>query len=101
MEAQNETARADRELQQARDDLRETLQQVNHKVEAVEARLRPQAILRRNPLPLALIAGAVGFLAGNDRGLRPLRWLAIGGLLGAVLAAANESNKNGSDTAIE
>jgi hypothetical protein len=101
MEAPRETALVDRELQQARDDLRETLEQVNNKVEAVEARLRPQAILRRYPLPLALLAGAVGFLAGSDRGIRSLRWLVIGGLLGAVLAAVNESNENDSDTAIE
>lgn len=99
MEALNETALVDRELQLARDDLRETLEQVNHKVEAVEARLRPSAILRHNPLPLALFAGVVGFLVGSGRGLRPLRWLVIGG--GAVLAAANESDHNGSDTAIE
>ena len=100
MEALSETA-LDRELQQARDDLRETLEQVNHKVEAVEARLRPRAILRRYPLPLALLAGAVGFLAGSGRGMRALRWLVIGGLLGAVLAVADESNENGSDTALE
>jgi hypothetical protein len=101
MEAINETALADRELQKARSDLRETLEEVNHKVEAVEARLQPRAILRRNPLPLALLAGAAGFLASSDRQLRALRWLVIGGLLGGVLAIATESSENGSDTANE
>jgi phosphomevalonate kinase len=53
----SETARLDRELEQARSDLRQTLERVNHKVEAVEARLRPTAILSSNPAILPLVAG--------------------------------------------
>lgn len=101
MEALSETALVDRELQQARDDLRETLQQVNHKVEAVEARLRPRAILRRNPVPLALLAAASGFFAGSDGTIRPLRWVVTGGLLGAILAAAKQSDEHGDNAAFE
>jgi hypothetical protein len=97
MEQLNETAQVHRELEQARDDLRETLEQVNHKVEKVDNRLRPQAIIRRNPVALALLAGVIGFLAGSDRQPRPLRWLVMGGLLGAALAAAHRGNDNGSN----
>jgi hypothetical protein len=97
MEPLNETAQVDRELKQARDDLRETLEEVNHKVEVVEARLRPQAILRRNPVALAFLAAAIGFLAGSDRQPRPLRWLVIGGLLGAALAGASPGSDDDRD----
>jgi hypothetical protein len=98
MEPQNETARVDRELEQARQDLRETLEQVNLKVEAVEARLRPQVILRSNPMALSLLAGVLGFFAGSDRKMRPLRWMAIGVVLGAVLAVTHQNSDNGSNT---
>lgn len=101
MEPPNETAHVDRELQQAREDLRETLEQVNHKVEEVEARLRLRAIIGRNPVALALLAGVIGFLAGRDRQPRPLRWLLMGGLLGAALAAAHQGNDNGSNATCE
>ena len=97
MEQPNETAQVDRELEQARDDLRETLEQVNHKVEKIEARLRPQAIMRSNPFVLPLVAGLLGFFAGSDSKLRPLRWVAAGALLGAALAAASRGSNNGSN----
>jgi hypothetical protein len=94
MEPLSETAQVDRELEQARDDLREALEQVNHKVEEVEARLRPQAILRRNPYALPLMAGLVGFWAGTVRHSQPLRWLVMGAVLGLALAAAPRGNDN-------
>src|SRR5215467_12951253 len=92
MEPLNETAQVDLELQQARDDLRETLEQVNHKVEEAEARLRPQAIVRRNPVAWVLLTGAIGFIAGKDHQSRPFPWLVIGGLLGAALAAVHQGS---------
>jgi hypothetical protein len=101
MEQLNETVQLDRELEQARDDLRDTLEQVHHKVDEAEARLRPREILRRNPVTLALLAGVIGFLAGSDRQSRLLRSLAIAGLLGASLAAANEASDNGSNATCE
>jgi len=97
MERLSETARLDRELEQAQRDLRDTLEQVNHKVERVEARLRPQALVRSNPLVLPLLAGVLGFFAGSDRQPRPLRWVAMGVLLGAALAVAHPGGKNGSN----
>jgi hypothetical protein len=97
MERLSETARLDRELEQAQRDLRDTLEQVNHKVERVEARLRPQALVRSNPLALPLLAGVLGFFAGSDRQSRPLRWVAMGALLGAALAVAHRGGRNGSN----
>jgi hypothetical protein len=97
----SETALVDRELDQARHDLRETLEQVNHKVEAIEARLRPEAILRRNRLALPLASGLIGFFAGSDRQPRPFRWLVMGAVLGVILAATHRGNDNGSDATSE
>ena len=97
MEQLSETARLDKELEQAQRDLRDTLEQVNHKVERVEARLRPQALVRSNPLALPLLAGVLGFFTGSDRQLRPLRWIAIGALLGAALSVAHRGGNNGSN----
>ena len=92
MEQQSEAARVDQELQQARHDLRETLEQFNHKVEQVEARLRPRAIVRSNPVVLPLLAGALGFFLGRDHEPRPLRWILIGALVGTALLAAGRGS---------
>jgi len=97
MERLSETAQVDLELEQAQRDLRETLEQVNHKVEQVETRLQPMAIMRNNPVALPLLAGLLGFLAGSDRQPRPLRWIKIGAVLGAALAAAHRGSNNGSN----
>ncbi|MBV8054917.1 MAG: hypothetical protein JO071_06720 [Deltaproteobacteria bacterium] len=97
MEQLSETALVDQELEQAHRDLRETLEQVNHKVEQVEAHLQPKAIIRRNPVGLPLLAGLLGFLAGRDRQSQTLRWIAIGAILGAALAVAHRGSNNGSN----
>jgi hypothetical protein len=101
MEHRSETAQVDQELEEARHDLREALEEVNHKVELVEARLRPQAIMRSNPFALPIVAGFLGFFVGSDRKPRPLRWVAMGALLGAALAAAHQGGNNGSDRTSE
>jgi hypothetical protein len=95
MAAQEEAARIDRELEEARRDLRATLEQVNHKVEKVEANLRPDAIIKRNTLAVSCIAAALGFFAG--RGDKPLRleWLAIGALLGSAIGVSSNGNGDG------
>jgi hypothetical protein len=95
MEQQSATAQVDQELEEARNDLRRTLEQVNQRVEELEARLRPKAILRSNPLALPAFAGLLGFLLGSDRQPRPLRWIAIGTLLGVALAAARPGSDDG------
>ena len=94
MEALNETARIDLELEQAHRDLRDMLEQVNRKVEQVEARFSPQAIIRSNTIALSLLAALLGFLAGSDERPQPFQWLAIG-LLGAAFAASRNSGSDG------
>jgi hypothetical protein len=97
MEQISETAQIDRELEQAERDLRETLEQVNHKVEEIEERLQPRAIMRNNPVVLPLAAGLLGFFVGNGRQARPLRWIVIGALIGAALAVVHKGSNDGSN----
>jgi hypothetical protein len=95
MDQFSETARVDRELEQAQRDLRETLEQINHKIVQVETRLQPQAIIRSNPMTLPLLAGLLGFFAGSNN--RRFRWVAIGALTTAALATTHRSSNNASD----
>jgi len=90
MAAEEELARIDRELDDARRDLRDTLEQVNDKVELAEAELRPVTIVRHHTLAVSCVAAALGFAAGG--GLRTLRieWLAIGALLGSAIMASRK-----------
>jgi hypothetical protein len=97
MEQLSEMAQVNRELKQARHSLRETFEQVNHKVAQVRAHLQPRAIMRGNPVALPLLAGLFALMTGSDRQLRPLRWIAIGAVMGAALTAAHRGNNNGSN----
>jgi hypothetical protein len=67
MEQLSETASVDRELAQARQDLRETLYRVSNKVEEVEFRLQPQPSSAGTLSRCPLVAGLVGFFAGSYR----------------------------------
>jgi hypothetical protein len=72
------------ELEEARENLHQTVSEVNRKVEAVSTQLQPGRLAERHPLLSACIAGALGFVSGNrDHG--PIANLVLGGLLGAML----------------
>jgi hypothetical protein len=90
MDQVSEAARIDRELEEAQRDLRNTLEQVNHKVERAGGRLRPKAIIRSNTFALACIAAVLGYFAGSEDRPPRLRWLAMGALLGSALAASGK-----------
>lgn len=79
------------ERDDARQDLRDTLAEVNEKVERTEDEMRPDHVIESHPVGAALIAGALGFLFGslvNSRGAGPI---VIAGLLGVAIS------KHGSD----
>jgi hypothetical protein len=54
------------ELNDATQDLRHTLHQLNNRVEERVARLRPARGIRKHPLTSACVAGALGFALGSD-----------------------------------
>ncbi len=69
------------ERDDARQNLRDTLSQVNDKVGRTEDEMRPDHVIESHPVGAALIAGALGFLFGsivNSRGAGPI---VIAGLL--------------------
>jgi hypothetical protein len=101
MAATEEAARIDRELEEARSDLRATLELVNHKVEAVEANLRPQAIIRRHTLAVSCVAILLGYVAGRADESPPVEWIAIGALLGAAIGASEWVGNGKHDVTVE
>jgi hypothetical protein len=64
----DEVAKIESDLDQAREELHQTLEQVNQKVEAVGTELtRPENIHRLAPLVSICLAGAAGLAAGSAR----------------------------------
>jgi ElaB/YqjD/DUF883 family membrane-anchored ribosome-binding protein len=63
------------ERDDARQNLRETLTEVNEKVGRTEDEMRPDHVIENHPVGASLIAGALGFLFGsivNSRGAGPV-----------------------------
>jgi ElaB/YqjD/DUF883 family membrane-anchored ribosome-binding protein len=53
------------ERDKARQDLRDTLTEVNAKVESARADLRSDHLIESHPVAASLVAGALGFLIGS------------------------------------
>lgn len=80
------------ERDDARQDLRDTLTDVNEKVGRVEDEMRPDRVIESHAVGASLIAGAMGFLFGsivNSRGAGPV---VIAALVGFAIS------KRGSDS---
>jgi hypothetical protein len=91
MTNEEQTSAIQTERDDARQDLRDTLTDVNEKVGRVEDEMRPDRVIESHPVGASLIAGAMGFLFGsivNSRGAGPV---VIAALLGFALS------KRGSD----
>ena len=74
------------ERDDARQNLRDTLTQVNDKVERTEDEMRPDHVVESHAVGAALIAGALGFFFGsivNSRGAGPI---VIAALLGVAIS---------------
>jgi ElaB/YqjD/DUF883 family membrane-anchored ribosome-binding protein len=74
------------ERDDARQNLRDTLSQVNDKVGRTEDEMRPDHVIESHPVGASLIAGALGFLFGsvvNGRGAGPI---VIAALLGVAIS---------------
>jgi hypothetical protein len=56
------------EIDDAKEDLRDALHQINDRVEERVSRLRPDRGIRKRPLATACVAGALGFALGSDSG---------------------------------
>jgi ElaB/YqjD/DUF883 family membrane-anchored ribosome-binding protein len=86
MTTQEQISAIQTERDDARQNLRDTLTEVNDKVEQAEDEMRPDHVIESHPVGAALIAGALGFLFGsivNSRGAGPI---VIAALLGVAIS---------------
>lgn len=82
------------ERNDARQDLRDTLAEVNEKVGQAENEMRPDHVIEGHPVGASLIAGALGFLFGsivNSRGAGPI---VIAALLGVAISKHGSDDEN-------
>jgi hypothetical protein len=82
------------EIEDAKEDLRDALHEVNNRVEEGVARLRPDRGIRKHPGTSACIAGALGFALGADSGEVALIGLL---LLGGAIVLTREHKIGNSD----
>ena len=82
------------EIEDAKEDLRDALHEVNNRVEEGVARLRPDRGIRKHPVTSACIAGALGFALGADSGEVALIGLL---LLGGAIVLTREHKVGNSD----
>ena len=79
------------EIEDATEDLRDALHQVNNRVEEGVARLRPDRGIRRHPITSACLAGALGFVLGSDSAEVAMVGLLV---LGTVVVLSKEHKKS-------
>jgi hypothetical protein len=85
------------EIEEAKEDLRDALHEINHRVEEGVAKLRPDRGIRKHPITSACLAGALGFALGADSGDVALIGLL---LLGGALVLTRERKLGNSDESI-
>jgi hypothetical protein len=82
------------EINDAKQDLRDALHQINDRVEERVASLRPDRGIRKHPVTTACVAGALGFALGSDSGEAAMIGLL---LLGGALILGHERKVGESD----
>jgi hypothetical protein len=80
------------ERDEARQNLRDTLTEVNAKVERAGGDLRPSEIVRSHPLAAALAAGTLGLFFGSTIKTRQAGPIIVALLLGVVFATRSSND---------
>src|ERR1700719_334931 len=89
------------ERDEARQDLRDTLAEVNAKVERVEDDLRPAHLIEGHPIAACLVAGALGVLFGTNvksRGTGPIMVATLLGVALSIRSSRQRSERDGRET---
>ncbi len=89
------------ERDEARQDLRDTLTEVNAKVERAGGELRPEHLIESHPVAASLVASALGFLIGstiNSRGTGPVMIAAVLGFALSIRSSRDASEHDGGET---
>jgi hypothetical protein len=90
------------ERDEARQNLRDTLTEVNAKVERAGSDLRPDHLIESHPVAASLAAGALGFLIGSTINNRATGPIMIAALLGFALSIRSReaSDHDGRETSL-
>jgi len=86
MTTEEQISKSQDERDEARQDLRDTLTEVNAKVERAESDLRPDHLLENHAVAASLVAGALGFLIGSTINSRATGPIMIAAVLGFALS---------------
>ena len=86
MTTEEQISRIQDERDDARQDLRDTLSEVNAKVGRAEDDFRPDRMIENHSAGAALIAGAIGFLVGSTTNYQAAGPIMIAALLGFALS---------------
>src|ERR1700731_3892482 len=86
MTTEEQISRNRDERDEARQDLRDTLAEVEAKVERAGDDLRPEHLIEKHPIAICLMAGALGALLGANTKSRVTGPIMIATLLGAALS---------------
>jgi hypothetical protein len=83
------------ERDEARQNLRDTLAEVNAKVERAGQDLRPDRLVESYPVAVCWVAGALGFFIGSTAKNRVTGPIAIAALLGFALSRRSSREESG------
>jgi hypothetical protein len=101
MTTAEQISRNEDERDEARQDLRDTLAEVNAKVERAGGDLRPEHLVEGHPTAACLIAGALGFLFGanvKSRGTGPIIVATLVGVALSIRSSRERSERDGRKT---
>lgn len=101
MTTEEQISKSQNEREEARQDLRETLSEVNAKVEQAGADLRPEHLVESHPVGAALVAGVLGFLIGStidSRATGPIMIAAATGFALSIRSSREASLPDGRET---
>jgi|GEM_PF-598480 hypothetical protein len=102
MTTEEQISKSQNDLDEARQNLRDTLSKVNAKVERAGDDLRPEHVVERHPVGAAVAAGVLGFLIGStieSRGTGAILIAAVAGFALSIRSSHETSVGDGRETA--
>ncbi len=102
MTTEEQNSKNQDERDEARQNLRDTLTEVNAKVERAGDDLRPEHFIESHAVAASLIAGALGFLIGstiNSRGTGPVMIAAVLGFALSIRSSREAGEQDVRETA--
>ena len=101
MTAEEQISKNEDERDEARQNLRDTLTEVNAKVKRAGGDLSPEHVIESHPVAASLVAGALGFLIGstiNNRGTGPVMIAAVLGFALSIRSSREAGEHDGRET---